>query len=130
MQLRPGNIIFSGLIILGLALWGWLQEMGGTSQTELVWPAESEQLDVNQATQNEFATLPSIGLVLAGRIVALRQEQHGFKQVEDLLKVKGIGSRKMARIKSYLCLDSRYLPQVKQAFTNRDAFRNPPDGRE
>jgi len=58
-------------------------------------------LDLNIAKPHELALLPSIGPVLAERIVDDR-EQHGhFHSVDDLQRVSGIGPKKLAAITDY-----------------------------
>ena len=53
-------------------------------------------LDLNTASPEELAELPGIGEVLAGRIVAYREEHGPFAKAEDLLEVSGIGEAKLA----------------------------------
>ena len=55
-------------------------------------------LDINAAAAEELAALPGIGEVLAGRIVAYREEHGPFAAVEDLTKVSGIGEKKLAEL--------------------------------
>lgn len=59
----------------------------------------SEPLDLNRATLDELIALPGIGPVLARRIIEYREAQGGFKSVEELLSVRGIGPKKLAQIK-------------------------------
>ena len=67
-------------------------------------------LDLNQASVGELEALPGIGAVLAQRVVALRASTGGFRAVEDLREVKGIGAKKFNRIKSLVTV-SRSGPQ-------------------
>jgi len=62
--------------------------------------AESPQgsLDLNTATKKELQSIRGIGPVLAERIIAGRP----YKTVDDLLKVKGIGSKKLEKIRAYV----------------------------
>ena len=55
-------------------------------------------LNINTASEEELATLPGIGGVLARRIVDYRTEHGPFEAEEDLLKVSGIGERKLAEL--------------------------------
>lgn len=55
-------------------------------------------LDLNQASVVALQDLPGIGQVLAERIIARRDEQGPFKQVEDLRTVSGIGDKLYAQI--------------------------------
>jgi competence protein ComEA len=59
-------------------------------------------VDINTATQEDLEALPGIGPVLAGRIVAYRQNHGPFKQVADLEQVSGIGSKKLAQLKPHI----------------------------
>jgi competence protein ComEA len=55
-------------------------------------------LDLNRATAAELDGLPGIGPVLAARIVAHRQRHGPFASREELLAVRGIGPRLLARL--------------------------------
>jgi competence protein ComEA len=48
--------------------------------------------------------LPGIGDARAREIVATRKARGGFKQVEDLLAVKGIGEASLAKLRPYVSL--------------------------
>ena len=54
-------------------------------------------LDLNTATEKELQSIKGIGPVLAARIIAGRP----YKTVDDLLKVKGIGQKKLEKIRPY-----------------------------
>lgn len=58
-----------------------------------------EKIDINNASQKELMKLPGIGAVTAERIVEYRETKGGFKSIEDIKKVKGIGSAKFNKIK-------------------------------
>jgi competence protein ComEA len=68
----------------------------------IVKPKKSPFVVINRATAKEFETLPGIGPVLAERIVAYRKANGPFATIEDLLKVPGIGTSKLAKFKSKL----------------------------
>ena len=59
-------------------------------------------VDLNRATAEELQTLPGIGPVMAERIVALRKERGGFRKLDELMEVKGVGDRTFARLKPLL----------------------------
>jgi len=62
----------------------------------------SSPLDINRATEFELTALPRVGPVIAGRIVALRDSLKGFERPEELLGVKGVGERTLARLRPLL----------------------------
>jgi len=57
------------------------------------------RVDVNRAGALELTTLPGIGPSLARRILAHRRRQGPFHRPEDLLEVRGIGPRLLARLR-------------------------------
>ncbi|HIE09936.1 MAG TPA: ComEA family DNA-binding protein [Armatimonadetes bacterium] len=67
-----------------------------------ITPEDVLKVNVNTASERELEALPGIGPVLARRIVEHRKEQGPFKGPEDLLAVKGIGPKKLERIRPYI----------------------------
>ena len=65
---------------------------------------ESRRIDINRSTAEEITAIPGIGEVLAARIVEYRDSYGGFEFEEDLLKVEGIGPKKLEKIKEYIKL--------------------------
>lgn len=76
--------------------------------TESTWTVcdVSTPMNLNTATAEELQVLPGIGEVLAQRIVAYREQIGGFRNLEQLLEVNGIGTVKYAGIVPML-----YLPE-------------------
>ena len=64
--------------------------------------APAGKLNVNTATAQQFATLPGVGEKLATRIVDYRQKSGGFKSVNELMNVQGIGEKNFAKLQQYL----------------------------
>lgn len=54
-------------------------------------------IDINTATEKELTTVPGIGHVIAGRIIAARP----FRSANDLKRVSGIGDKKYAQARPY-----------------------------
>jgi competence protein ComEA len=57
------------------------------------------KVDLNTATVEQLDTLPGIGPATAQKIVADRTENGPFRSVEDLLRVPGIGAKKLDALK-------------------------------
>mgnify|MGYP006191981611 FL=1 len=61
-------------------------------------------INVNRATKAEFDSLTGIGPVIASRIINYRNTNGPFLALDDLLKVSGIGSKTLERIRPRLSL--------------------------
>lgn len=60
---------------------------------------------LNLATEDDLRHLPGVGATRARAILALRARLKRFGRIEDLLKVKGLGRRSMARLRPLVRLD-------------------------
>lgn len=58
--------------------------------------SQSGTVDINEASAEEMQTLPGIGAKLAERIIANRP----YQKVDDLLKVRGIGTSNLERFRA------------------------------
>lgn len=62
-------------------------------------PQEGTSVNLNTATSEQLQTLPRIGPALATRIIAWRDEHGGFKSVDELDAVPGIGPTMMSSLR-------------------------------
>ncbi|AOZ72930.1 hypothetical protein BK816_06185 [Boudabousia tangfeifanii] len=53
---------------------------------------EGEKINLNEADEKTLTQLPGIGPAIAARIIKEREENGKYKNLEDLARVKGIGS--------------------------------------
>jgi competence protein ComEA len=56
-------------------------------------------ISLNSATQSQLEELPGVGPTLAARIIDWRLANGGFKKIEDLRNVSGIGNKLFLQIK-------------------------------
>jgi len=56
-------------------------------------------VNLNTATAEQLATIPGVGPKMAERIVDYRQKNGGFKKVEDLMNVSGIGEKNFLKMR-------------------------------
>jgi competence protein ComEA len=68
---------------------------GGVTGTA---PTAGAKISLNAADVSALDALPGVGQVLAGRIVAWRQEHGRFTSVEELGEVSGIGEKLLAQL--------------------------------
>ncbi len=59
-------------------------------------------VDINAAEEPELIQLPGIGPTLARRIIETRQTSGRFLRPDDLRRVKGIGEKKLAKLRPYV----------------------------
>ena len=64
--------------------------------------APAGKVNLNTATVEQLTTVPGVGPKLAARIVEQRQKSGSFKSVQEILTVKGIGEKNLAKIQTYL----------------------------
>ena len=68
-------------------------------------PVLSEKsIDINKAEAALLIKLPGIGEKTAEKIIELRNTKGKFTSIEQLLEIKGIGSKKLNKIKKYIFL--------------------------
>jgi competence protein ComEA len=61
--------------------------------------APGAPVDLNTATVADLDALPGVGPVIAGRIVAWRQQNGRFNRVDDLAEVQGIGAATLEKLR-------------------------------
>ena len=70
-------------------------------------------VNVNTASVEELQLLPGIGESRALALVELRKRRGGFKSLDELKEVKGIGDASLERIRPYLRLQGRTTARVE-----------------
>ena len=91
---RKALVLMLALVILG--------NVGVFAAAQKSQPVK--KISINKASVQELATLPGIGVKKAKRIVETRRRLGGFKKLEDLLKVKGIGEKTFKKLLPYITL--------------------------
>jgi competence protein ComEA len=66
---------------------------------------KEKSININTASMEQLILLPGVGESTAEKILAYRKEKGGFKKIEDIMKVKGIGTKKFEKLKPYITTD-------------------------
>ena len=66
--------------------------------------APSHPINLNTASVTELMQLPHVGVKTADRIVTFRKQHGGFRRIEEVMNVKGIGEKSFAKLRPYLTL--------------------------
>lgn len=61
-------------------------------------------VNINSATASELQTLSGVGESTANAIVRDREQNGPFSSVDDLMRVSGIGEKKLAKIRGSICV--------------------------
>lgn len=60
------------------------------------------KMDVNRVSCKDLMVVPGIGPVLAQRICSFRKEKGAFWNLNEILNVKGIGTKKLESIRKFV----------------------------
>lgn len=63
------------------------------------------KININTATTDELIQIKGIGDRYAQRIIEYREKNGPFHQVEDIMKIKGIGSKTFESIKDSIVVE-------------------------
>ncbi|GAB4432075.1 MAG: hypothetical protein Fur0044_29580 [Anaerolineae bacterium] len=65
-------------------------------------PVAGGTININTATLEQLDSLPGVGPAIAQRIIDYRESMGGFKTVEEITQVSGIGEATLAKIKDLI----------------------------
>ena len=71
-------------------------------------------LNLNTATAAQLEALPGIGKSTADRIIEYRTKSGGFKKVEDLMNVRGIGEKSFLKLKPLITVSAPRTDRASQ----------------
>ncbi len=93
--------------LIGLAL------LSGVAQAES--QGVQTPLDLNRATAEELESLPGIGAVKAAAILAVRDSKGGFRSLDELEGVRGIGPVLAEKLRTRVMIGKRKPSREKTA---------------
>ncbi|HEX2444388.1 MAG TPA: helix-hairpin-helix domain-containing protein [Vicinamibacterales bacterium] len=101
-RVMVGLGLIAALALASNAAAGQKKDDGGESRK-----TSSAVVNINSATVTELETLPGIGARTAQRILEYRQKNGGFKKIEELMNVQGVGEKSFLKIKDRLTIGTR-----------------------
>jgi comEA protein len=66
---------------------------------------KEKSININSASKEQLTLLPGIGDSTAEKILAYRKEYGNFRKIEDIMKIKGIGTKKFDKFKSFITIE-------------------------
>jgi competence protein ComEA len=95
MRMMTAIVLVLGLVATAAAA----QEAARPAAKAAAQASAGSAINLNTATVAQLETLPGVGKSTAERILEYRQKNGGFKKVEDLMNVRGIGEKSFLKIK-------------------------------
>ncbi|HMK36649.1 MAG TPA: helix-hairpin-helix domain-containing protein [Desulfomonilaceae bacterium] len=90
-----------------------IASVGKIQGTHLI--AAGKRIDVNLADRDDLKAVPGIGPKLSERIIAARDSRGGFRTVEELQTVPGIGRKKLSKMMHFLEVGPSDISSTSQA---------------
>lgn len=75
-------------------------------------------ININTANLDELQLVPGIGPVTAGKILQMRKSYGSFKSVDDLLAIRGLGPKRLDKMRKYLTVGKSAPPKATQPPAN------------
>jgi len=66
---------------------------------------KGKTININTAVKEALILLPGVGESTADKIILYRLEHNGFKKIEDIMKIKGIGKKKFESMKEFIIVE-------------------------
>jgi len=78
----------------------------------------SQPVNINTATAEELQHVPGIGPATAAKILQMRKSYGAFKSVDDLLAIRGIGKKRLEKMRRYLTVGKITAPKAAPSAAN------------
>ena len=101
-------------LLLVLVLWA-TQDLGAKKKPPL------HPVNLNTANSEQLQEVPGIGPATADKILQARKSYGTFKSVDDLEAIKGIGPKRLDKMRRYLTVNAPAPGQNKKAATDAAA---------
>jgi competence protein ComEA len=68
-------------------------------------------VNINTANSEELQQVPGIGPATAQKILQMRKSYGAFKSVDDLLAIRGLGEKRLEKMRKYLTVGRTAAPK-------------------
>jgi competence protein ComEA len=92
----------------------------------------AQPININTANSEELQLVPGIGPVTAGKILQMRKSYGSFKSVDDLLAIRGLGPKRLDKMRKYLTVGkagAKPAPPTAQPVTKPFPSTEQPPGK-
>jgi competence protein ComEA len=72
----------------------------------------AKPVNINTATSEELQLVPGIGPATAQKILQMRKSYGPFKGVDDLLAIRGLGEKRLDKMRKYLTVGKPAVPKT------------------
>ena len=74
----------------------------------------AEPVNINTANSEQLQQVPGIGPATAQKILQMRKSYGAFKSVDDLLAIRGLGQKRLEKMRRYLTVGKASSPKPSQ----------------
>jgi comEA protein len=88
----------------------------------------AKPVNINTATSEELQQVPGIGPATADKILQMRKSYGAFKSVDDLLAIRGLGPKRLEKMRKYLTVGKPAAPKsnaLQRATPDKQPRTNP-----
>lgn len=74
----------------------------------------AQPVNINTANSEQLQQVPGIGPATADKILQMRKSYGPFKSVDDLLAIRGLGAKRLEKMRKYLTVGKTAAPKSSQ----------------
>jgi competence ComEA-like helix-hairpin-helix protein len=86
-------------------------------------------INLNTANSEELQQVPGIGPATADKILKMRKSYGPFKSVDDLLAIRGLGPKRLDKMRKYLTVGKSTAAKTAPSGPPAPPVLKPPDNR-
>jgi len=84
-------------------------------------------ININTANSEQLQQVPGIGPATAQKILQMRKSYGPFKSVDDLLAIRGLGQKRLNKMRKYLTVGKGSSPKAEPPSEQAPVTEKPPN---